>query len=465
MHRAARCFLTRHTSAAIGAVGVAVIGLAGCSDAPIAPPSPAIQPQLHAAAPTPTACPAGLPVEATCYTGLGESGAAYLIAVPVHWEGTLLLFNRGGTPIPLTSATALGPARLLMREGFAFAASAYRGSTLAGETAEDTEELRRIFVHAFGKPRRTVVYGASFGGLVTARCMELYGVSEDGSRNYEGALTGCGILAGTLRSNYTRLDLRVVYQYYCRNHPRPSEPQYPLYLGLAPSTEMTVAQLQTRVNECTGILLPANLRSDEQRHNLANLLSVLRIPENDLLPHMSGATFNFRDLVQRTLGGRNPFPNVHVHYKGSTDDKALNHGVERYQSDPTAVADLRATDDPTGHVTVPIVTLHAIDDGRAFVEQEAAYRETLEEAGAADLLFQTYTNYGGHCVGFSTPEWLAALTALLQWIDTGVKPTQQHVVSTCERYQGELGGSCTINPTFKPAPLVTRIYPRHAADK
>ena len=463
MRRTARRLTVHRDRSTTLAIGFAMCSMVGCSDPPVVPAPTLATPSLVAAAsPTPTTCPAGLPVVATCYVGVSEVGAAYLIAIPEHWEGTLVLFNRGATSpaAGLSVPAALGPAHLLMRDGIAFAASGYRGSVLAGVTAGDTEELRRIFVQAFGKPLRTVVYGASFGGLVTARCLELYGTNEDGSLNYDGALTGCGILAGTLRTNYTRLDLRVVYQYFCQNHPRPTEPQYPLYLGLAPGTNMTIDELRARVNECTGVLKPVIERSDDQRERLSNILTVLRIPENELIAHMSGATFNFRELVQRQLGGRNPFSNVHVHYHGSTNDVALNAHAERYESDPTAAAELSAADDPTGLVASPVVSLHQIPDGRAFVEQEHAYRTTFEEAGTAQLLFQAYTNEGTHCT-FSPPEWLAGLTTLLHWIDTGIRPTQHDIMSACERYRTEVGGSCTINPTYEPAPLVTRVYPRH----
>lgn len=79
------------------------------------------------------------------------------------------------------------------------------------------------------------------------------------------------------------------------------------------------------------------------------------------------------------LGGRNPFSNRGVRYSGSHDDAALNAGVERFSADPTAVRDLSYDSDLTGRVTVPVLTLHAIDDPTAFVEHEAAYRDTAQE--------------------------------------------------------------------------------------
>jgi pimeloyl-ACP methyl ester carboxylesterase len=401
----------------------------------------------------------GLVAGTTCYSGSGELGSQYLIAIPSNWDGTLVLFGRSGTPIPITSATVLGNARALMSEGYAFAASNYVGAGLTAEAAHTIEELRQTFVAAFGRPRRTVVYGASFGGLAAARCMEMYGSTADGSRNYDGGFVGCGPLAGTLRLNYPRIDLRVVYQYYCNNHPRPSEAQYPLYLGLASGTTMSGPDLQQRVDECTGVLQPPAARTAEQQRRLANILSVIRLPENEFLANMNASTIGLRDIVQGKLGGRNPFPNLHVHYRGSDDDRALNAGVERYDSDPIAVAQLVALEEPTGRIIAPILTMHTIDDGRAFVEHEWEYRHTLQRAANAELLFQTYTNDGPHC-SFTTAEWMAALSTLLQWLDTGTRPALQDVVSACERYRALTGGTCNFNSTFQPAPLVTRSYPR-----
>lgn len=40
-------------------------------------------------------------------------------------------------------------------------------------------------------------------------------------RPYDAALLTNGVLAGRSRGYDYRVDLRVVYQYYCGNHPRP----------------------------------------------------------------------------------------------------------------------------------------------------------------------------------------------------------------------------------------------------
>ena len=406
-------------------------------------------------APPPSAslCPAALPSPATCYRGAGVSGAEYVIAVPDPWKGVLILFNRGATPVPLDSARVFGAARFLLAEGVAVAASAFRSDTpLAREAAEDTDELRRIFSSAFGKPKRTVLMGLSFGSLVTVRCAELF-------RGYDGAFAGCGLVAGSRESYYPLLDLRLVYQHFCRNLPRPSERQYDLFLGNDPQTPTTIEEVRARANECTGIGVAATQRTAEQRARLANILAVARIPEAFLLTNLEAAVTLLPKLVVDELGGRNPLGNPDVRYAGSTDDNALNRDIARYTANAAAAATLITADDPTGKVSIPIVTLHAIDDGRAYVENEAAYRTTMDRAGTVDRLFQAYTTQGAHCQ-FTQPESLGMVSVLMDWIENGTRPTTQSLAAACDRYRVQLGGACRFNPSYQPAALTTRMYAR-----
>jgi pimeloyl-ACP methyl ester carboxylesterase len=322
----------------------------------------------------------------------------------------------------------------------------------ARDATDDVEELRQIFVRQFGRPKRTIVWGLSFGGLVAGRCVERF-------RTFDGALSLCGLVAGTLQSLYTQLDVRTVYQRYCRNLPRADEPQYNLFLGLPPSSTMTSDEMQVRVNECTGILLPAAQRSAAQRESLANILAVLRIPESGLLTNMDAATFLLRTFVGGTLGGHNPLQNTTVQYKGSTDDVGLNRDVARYTAEASTAAMLATADDPTGRANAPVVTVHAIDDPRAFVENQAAYRAAFDRTSTPGNLFQAFTSQGGHC-SFTTAEQLGALQVLLDWIETKTPPTQASLASACERYRTEFGTSCRFNATYQPGALSTRLYPR-----
>jgi hypothetical protein len=168
---------------------------------------------------------------------------------------------------------------------------------------------------------------------VAAIAAEAAADAPTGQPPYDAVLLTSGVLGGGTHSYDFRLDLRVVYQAVCGNHPRPDEPQYPLWQGLPPGSALTRAELRERVASCTGIDRPAARRSDEQRRRLRTLLDVIHIPERTLASHLQWATWDFQDIVFKRLGGRNPLSNEGVRYLGSDDDDALNARVARYRAD------------------------------------------------------------------------------------------------------------------------------------
>jgi hypothetical protein len=422
---------------------------------------------LGSAAAVRAQCPPGLPPGTTCHAGVDTHGAFFLIAVPANYSGKLVLWNHGyslSPPAPLTAAD-LGPLALLLPLGFAGAASSYRpdavglGGYAVADGATDTENLRQQFVAIWGRPALTFVVGASEGGLITEMIAEVYGRDEDGRLNYDGALPLCGPLAGGRRNFYGAFDLRVVYQYYCRNLPRPSEPQYPLYLGLAPNNTLTPQQLALRINECTGVLQPAATRTALQKQNLANILTVVKIPESFLVTDMFLATLALAELTQVRTHGLSPVTNLGVKYDGSTDDAALNAGVFRAGANEEATEFFEHAYDPTGRLPMPTFTMHTIGDGEVVVENESEFHETVEDAHRQRRLFQVFTNANGHCE-FSRSEFLAAFQALLNWVQTHQRPTKNEVVALCDHFKGLLGDSCGINTNFHPAEFDTRLRKR-----
>ncbi|WAZ25430.1 hypothetical protein STRCI_006928 [Streptomyces cinnabarinus] len=401
---------------------------------------------------TATACPAPIAEKATCYTGQDANGAHYAIAVPADWNGSLVVHAHGGPDLgaasdPARSLDDLGRWSVMVDEGYAWAGSSYRrGGYGTRMAAADTESVRRLFVGEFGDPRRTFVHGQSWGGNVAAKVVETY------RGHYDGALLTNGVLGGGSRGYDYRVDLRVVYQYYCQNHPRPSEVQYPLWQGLRAGSTMTSAGLRARLQECTGYASAPQDRTAVQQRNLDDILGVTGIPERTLESHLRFATFTFRDIVHDRLGDRNPFSNEGVRYSGSHDDEALNAGVERFAADPTAVRDLSYDSDLTGEVRVPVLTLHAIDDPTAFIEHESAYRATLEGAGRERNLVQTFTRESEHSE-LSGAEYANSIAALDRWVRTDVRPTARSVAAKCAE-------GCFYDPDFRPGSYASRVEPR-----
>lgn len=420
-----------------------------------------------AALPDTTGCPEAIAGIATCYAAKHETGAYITAAMPKNWNGNLVVFAHGGPSlVPPTangSRSDLDKYSYAVRRGFAWVASTYRregyGVAMA---AADSDDARKFFIARIGKPQHTILHGASYGGLVGAKLIETYAKNPDGSLNFDGAFLNSGALTGATLNYQHRVDLRAVYQYYCKNMPRADEAQYPLWNGVAPDSRMTLGELDTVVDECTGVGHPAAARSEPQKRNLANILGVMGYPENLLVRHMQAGTLLFRDIVKNTTGGRNPFSNMGVRYKGSSDDAVLNRDIIRFDADPTAAAMLKTDGDPTGVLPVPVVSIHSINDPQVVVEAQSVYRDTVAAAGSGDRLVQAFTDERGHTAQ-STPELAAGLGALMAWIEKGAKPTAQSIAAGCEQLRASLDGPCRYHPDYAPKPYAARYYSRDAA--
>lgn len=427
--------------------------LAGCSAPPLAPGE---------AAPLAIACPEGLPDGTQCLAGRDSAGAHYVIARPRDWNGVLVLHAHGGptlgTPRLERSVEDLKRWAVFVKAGYAWAGSSFRqGGVAVLSAAEDTERLRRIVLHHVLQPRHTLLHGQSWGASVAARAAEQ--ADEGGRPRYDGVLLTSGVLGGGSRSYDFRLDLRVVYQHLCGNHPRPDEPVYPLWMGLPPDSTLTRTQLAARVNECLALNKPAAQRMREQQARIDTLLRVVRIPERSIQGHLNWATWHFQDIVQQRTGGANPFSNEGVRYTGSADDDALNAALPRYRADPAAAARLAADTDPTGRIDLPVLTVHAIHDPTAFVELESAFAETMRRAGRADRLVQTFTDDSEHSY-LADPVYPALAAALLDWALRGVKPTPAAVAERCREAEPRFGAGCRFRVDYRSPPLEARMPAR-----
>lgn len=406
-------------------------------------------------------CPHFLPSGTQCWKGQGAKGGFYWTAIPANWNGALVVHSHGG---PRTAAPQqddpledLERFSMTVREGYAWTGSTYRrGGYGVRMAAEDTNDVRQVFWEAFGRPRRTILHGQSWGGNVAAKTAELYARDAEGQVVWDGVVLSSGVLAGGTEAYRFRADLRAVYQYYCRNHPTQNETQYPLWQGLPEGARMARAQLADRVKTCTGVGLPEAQRTAVQKQRLADILNVVGIGEGQLVAHLAWGTNLFQDLVQRRLDGLNPFDNSQTVYSGSHDDAALNAGVERFSADPMAVARLSYDADLSGMIVAPTVTIHGKYDPTAFVWHQAAYRDRVAAAGRADLLVQTYTDETEHSA-LSAPEYVAVFQSLMQWLDEGEKPTAASIDSLCRIADVRYGSGCKFDLGFQPDnPLVVR---------
>ena len=415
------------------------------------------------AAPQALSCPAGWSEDIRCLGGRDSAGADYLIAIPKGWQpatGTLVLHSHGGPFLGAPSRKRveedLQRWSIVPRAGYAWAGSSFRqGGVAVRPAAEDTERLRRIFVRYLGQPAMTILHGQSWGASVAAQGAEMFAAGKP----YDGVLLTSGVLAGGTKAYDFRLDLRVVYQDLCHNHPRPDEPQYPLWQGLPAGSTMNAAELERRVNECLALNKPAAERTAEQAKRIATLVKVVRIPERSIASHLNWATFHFQDIAEKRSGGGNVFGNVGANYVGSDDDAGLNQRVLRYAADPAAVARFGADADLNGRINVPVLTVHAIHDPTAFVEMDHTFAQTMARAGHADTLVQTFTEDREHSY-LSDASYVALLQALQAWVREGRKPTPEGVAEACVAAEKRFPSTCRFNPLYKPPSLDTRVTSR-----
>src|SRR6266704_1894340 len=108
-------------------------------------------------------------------------GANYTIQVPSNWNGTLVLYSHGYVfatspllnPAPDAGDPLTGAA--LLNQGYALAGSSYSQNGWALQQAfNDQVALLDFFTTTCGPPTRTIAWGHSLGGIITAGLIQLY---------------------------------------------------------------------------------------------------------------------------------------------------------------------------------------------------------------------------------------------------------------------------------------------------
>src|SRR5271165_1772220 len=139
------------------------------------------------------------------YKGKFSDGATYLIQVPSNWNGTLVLYSHGYV-IPGFSNPALDvgdpiTGAYLLANGYALAGSSYATTGWAFQQAlPDQVEVLDTFKTLVGTPARTIAWGHSLGGMVTAGLVQRY------PTRFEAALPMCGVVAGSVGTWNEALD-------------------------------------------------------------------------------------------------------------------------------------------------------------------------------------------------------------------------------------------------------------------
>jgi pimeloyl-ACP methyl ester carboxylesterase len=377
-------------------------------------------------------------------TGTLPDGATWIIEVPAGWNGTVLLYQHGlvppGAPNPAVDASDPLSGQFLLDQGYALAGSAFATGFAVDDALRDQLDLLDVFATSVGRPRRTITWGDSLGGLVAAQ------LAERAPDRIDGAVSLCGVLSGGVGLWNSYLDMLFTAK---------------TLLAPASTVELTrITDPFASAQEMVGILEAAQATPDG-RARIALAAAMGNLPgwtdADEPEPDPADATvqqanqFDVMSNVTVLLGileraevegraGGNPSSNTGVDYdailRRSADRrevKALYEqagldlaadlrrlaGAPRISADPGAVAYLEETASPNGHLGhVPVLTVHTVADPLAPVENEQAYAAQVARAGDTPRLRQVFTHRAGHCA-FSPAEKVAALQTLIGRVEIG----------------------------------------------
>ena len=401
----------------------------------------------------------------TTFPGTLPDGATYLIEVPANWNGTLFLYSHGYvTPGSANPAQDVGDPFtrfFMLSSGYALAGSSYATTGWAIQQAlPDQIAVLDVFKKVVGHPKRTIAWGHSLGGIITA------GLIQRNPDRFDAALPMCGVLSGGVATWNTALDSEFAFKTL-----------------LAPGTGLQVVNIADPVANldlAEAVLAEAQATPQGQaRIALAGALSDLPGWFTPLSMEPAPTDFAGQEVNQFLWDQQVDFPfvfafraelearaqgnvswNTGVDYKVQFDRsiardqvralyqqagldldadlKTLNDAA-RISADPQAVHYLENNIIFDGEIHIPVLTLHTKGDGLVVVQNESAYKQIVDAAGNGEFLRRTFVSRAGHCA-FTPAETIAAVETLISRLDTG----RWHDVDAAD-----LNASATgLGPTF-----------------
>ena len=328
------------------------------------------------------------------------NGAAYRIDIPDNWNGGLVVYCHGYSPVPATYKNEKLPAeqQVFLDQGYALAQSGYAaGGWAIQEAVVDTESLRRYFVEKYGRPKELFLTGHSMGGFLTMMLMETYPTL------YDAALPLCGPLAApSWFMARGAFDGYVLFNYY--------------FPGVLPDPAKIPHDF-VNSRELIGKIEKALDASPEKAAVLRHQNDLKS--NRDLAGTLGFLAYLIKELDERA--GGNPFDNRNTIYHGTLDDNAINDVIPRYKADSNAVAYLRTYYVPTGRILHPMLAIHTSYDPLVPVWIPNMYQSTVEEAGTQNLFVEQYVKHDGHCA-IQADEIARGFAELRQWKSTGTRP-------------------------------------------
>lgn len=350
------------------------------------------------------------------------NGSLYRMEVPNNWNGGLVMYAHGyngeGGQLSVSNPSIR---QHLIAGGYAWAASSYRANGYRPDYGvDDTLALRDLFIQKHGQPRWTILEGTSMGGHVLTASLEQHpGV-------YQAALAECGALTGIGELDYLAA-FAAAGEYIgqvnlfdapdAREFLRRITQEWLPAVGLGQSPTERGRAFQSAAKYLMGGELPYWSQGLAERVTQALNLILLADPNRS-------STVPGRDVDTNAIRYQID-PGLAV-----TSDE-LNQNVRRFTAAPGArsAADNPVFAEMTGRISVPVLSLHTTGDAFVPFSVEQEYRRKVDAAGAGDLLVQRGIRRPNHCQ-FETPELNRAFDDLVQWLEKGVKPAGDDVLTS-----------------------------------
>jgi len=380
----------------------------------------------------------------TTKTGTLADGATYLIEVPANWNGTLFLYSHGyvtpGSPNPAHDVGDPLTRFFMLSSGFALAGSSYATTGWAiHEALLDQIAVLDVFKMMVGEPKRTIAWGHSLGGIISA------GLIQRHPDRFDAALPMCGVLSGGVATWNTALDSEFAFktllapgsglQVVNISNPLANLQLAEQFLAIAQSTPQGRARLAlvSALADGPGWFVPTSPEpapTDFTSQEMNQFLWDQRVD----FPFV----FAFRAELEARAQG-NVSWNTGVNYRAQLAHSVDRHEVQelyekaglsldadletledavRISADPEGVHYLERNIIFNGEIHIPVLTLHTKGDGLVVVQNESAYKQVVEEAGNEEFLRQTFVSRAGHCT-FTPAETIAAVQTLINRLDTG----------------------------------------------
>lgn len=387
-------------------------------------------------------------VTITTYTGTTTEASglvsSYKIEVPSDWNGTLVLYSHGYsfTPIAATDVGDAATGAWLLSHGYALAGSSYALPGWALQQAfQDQIAVLDVFDTRVGRhPARTIAWGHSLGGMITAGLVQLF------PNRFTAALPMCGVVAGGpgvwnqgLDSEFAFVTLQAPGAFKLANFTAGDVGANFAAAFHAFNVAQLTAQGRARIalaaalSDVPGWFAPATPEpaATDYATQEANQLAWFNNPDLYFaffgrfeLELRAGGNFSWNTGVDYRvqLSHSSSLAEVKALYAEAGLDlnqelKTLND-APRITANPAAVAYLTNYITYNGHLNMPVLTMHTTGDGLVEVTDEQAYASVVRSAGDNSLLRQVFVHRAGHCT-FTPAETISAFKTLVNRIDTG----------------------------------------------